>query len=180
MRWMWIDRIVELVPGERLVAVKNISLSEEHLHDHFEAVTSATGAVVRPAVPIMPASLILEGVAQTGGVLVGHAEGFREKVVLAKWSKASVDREAGPGSVLRYTAEITQMSPAGASVEATIELSEPSAGTPSFEQIGSASLMFSHLDQNMSGQTFPEHNFVFGDAFKTLLRSSGVEWGNGQ
>ena len=37
MRWMWIDRIVELVPRERMVAIKNISLAEEHLHDHFSA-----------------------------------------------------------------------------------------------------------------------------------------------
>ncbi len=35
MRWMWIDRIIELVPRQRLVAIKNISMAEEHLHDHF-------------------------------------------------------------------------------------------------------------------------------------------------
>jgi 3-hydroxyacyl-[acyl-carrier-protein] dehydratase len=175
MRWMWIDRVVELEPGKRLVAIKNVSLAEEHLHDHFEAVVAASGEVVRPAIPVMPTSLILEGIAQTAGILVGHAEGFKEKVILAKLNKASIDREAGPGCVLRYAAEIVQMSPVGASCEATIELAEPSAGTPIFERIGSATLMFSHLDQNMSGQTFPEHNFVFGEGFKTLLRTSGVE-----
>ena len=37
MRWMWIDRVVELQPGKRLVAIKNVSLAEEHLHDHFAA-----------------------------------------------------------------------------------------------------------------------------------------------
>ena len=42
MRWMWIDRVVELVPRERLVAVKNISLAEDHLHDHFGEVRSFT------------------------------------------------------------------------------------------------------------------------------------------
>ncbi len=173
---MWIDRVVELVPGKRLVAIKNVSLAEEHLHDHFEAVVGASGEVVRPAIPVMPASLILEGVAQTAGVLVGHAEGFKQKVVLAKWSKASIDREAGPGCVLRYSAEIVQLSSQGASCEATIEIAEPVAtGAPVFERIGSASLMFSHLDQNMGGQKFPEHNFVFGEGFKTLLRTSGVE-----
>jgi len=171
---MWIDRVVELEPGKRLVAVKNVSLAEEHLHDHFEAVTGDDGSVVRPAVPVMPASLILEGVAQTAGILVGHAEGFKEKVVLAKWSRAEVEREAGPGCVLRYSAEILQMGAQGASCEAVIELAEPSAGDLSFERIGSASLMFSHLDHNMAGQTFPEHNFVFGEGFKTLLRTSGV------
>ncbi len=34
--------------------------------------------------------------------------------------------------------------------------------------------MFSNLDQNMAGLEFPKGNFVFGDAFKTLLRNSGV------
>ena len=37
MRWMWIDRILELDSNERLVAVKNVSLAEEYLHDHFPA-----------------------------------------------------------------------------------------------------------------------------------------------
>ena len=38
MRWLWIDRIVELVPRQRLVAIKNVTLAEEHLQDHFPAV----------------------------------------------------------------------------------------------------------------------------------------------
>ncbi|PHQ81787.1 MAG: beta-hydroxyacyl-ACP dehydratase, partial [Phycisphaera sp.] len=74
MRWMWIDRVIELVPGQKMVAVKNISLAEEHLHDHFPATDA------QPALPVMPASLMIEGMAQTAGVLVGHAESFKEKV----------------------------------------------------------------------------------------------------
>jgi hypothetical protein len=35
-------------------------------------------------------------------------------------------------------------------------------------------LIFSHLDRNMAGVEYPEHNFVFGEGFKTLLRTSGV------
>ena len=42
MRWMWIDRIIELVPRQRLVAIKHISLAEEHLHDHFPSPVSYT------------------------------------------------------------------------------------------------------------------------------------------
>ena len=74
MRWMWIDRVIELRPREKLVAVKNVSLAEEHLHDHFAAdpPTSSRGL---KATPVMPMSLILEGMAQTAGILVGHAEG---------------------------------------------------------------------------------------------------------
>src|SRR5262245_41783391 len=71
MRWMWIDRIVELVPGKKAVAIKNVTMAEEHLHDHFPAGQG------RPALPVMPASLIIEGMAQTAGILVGHAVHFK-------------------------------------------------------------------------------------------------------
>ena len=58
--------------GKSARAVKNLSLAEDHFADHF------------PGYPVMPAALILEGLAQTGGILVGEANDFREKVVLAK------------------------------------------------------------------------------------------------
>ncbi|MCH8854053.1 MAG: beta-hydroxyacyl-ACP dehydratase, partial [Planctomycetes bacterium] len=64
MRWIWIDKFIEFQPGERAVAVKNVSRAEDHLHDLY------------PAYPIMPASLIIEGMAQTAGILVGQARNF--------------------------------------------------------------------------------------------------------
>ncbi len=156
MRWMWIDRVVELIPRERLVAIKNVSLAEEHLHDHFAAVVDERGAVLRPA------------------TLVGHAEDFREKVILAKVGKAHLERDATPGCQLRYTAEIKSFSEIGASISGTVELAEPTTTTPTYRTIGSIELIFSHLDRNMAGVAYPEHNFVFGEGFKTLLRTSGV------
>lgn len=183
MRWMWIDRVLELQPRQRIVTIKNVSLAEEHLHDHFESVTDAVGRVVRPAMPVMPASLIIEGMAQTGGILIGHAEGFREKVILAKVSRAELTRDVGPGSQLRYTAEVRSFGEAGASVLGTVELFEPhtrpdNAAAPGGggRTIGTIELIFSHLDRNSAGVEYPEHNFVFGEQFKTLLRTSGVEF----
>src|SRR5882724_2471149 len=129
LRWMWIDRIVSLEKGQRLVAVKNISMAEEHLHDHF------------PGMPVMPASLIVEGMAQTAGILVGHAEGFREKVILAKVSKAELTEDATPGYTLRYTATIQQMDKMGASTTGTVELIDPATGAA--RPIGAIDLMFS-------------------------------------
>jgi 3-hydroxyacyl-[acyl-carrier-protein] dehydratase len=168
MLWMWIDRIVELVPRQRLVAVKLLSLAEEHLRDHFPA------AGARPAMPIMPASLVIEGMAQSAGILVGHAEGFREKVILAKVGTAELDREAAPGCVLRYTAVIQHMDRQGASTAGTVELLDHAAPGRGWERIGRIDLMFSHIDKNMAGLEFPEHNFVFGEGFRTLLRTSGI------
>lgn len=171
MRWMWIDRVLELSPRTRCVAIKHVSLAEEHLHDHFPAECSR--GVTRAPMPIMPASLIVEGMAQTGGILVGHAGGFKEKVVLAKVGKVELSREAIPGDTLRYTASMTLFDAAGASVAGVVELLDPARPGIS-EQIGAIDLMFSHIDQNMSGIEFPSHNFVFSDGFRTLLRSSGI------
>ena len=77
MRWVWIDRFEEFDSGRRAVAVKNVSLAEDHLHDHF------------PGYPVMPASLMIEGMAQTAGILVGEARQFAEKVILAKVKRAT-------------------------------------------------------------------------------------------
>lgn len=171
MRWMWIDRVIALEPGRRLVAVKNVSLAEEHLHDHFPA--DHRGA----ALPVMPASLVIEGMAQTAGILVGHAGQFREKVILAKIGKAEIHRDAGPGMTLRYTATLERIDTLGASTTGVVELMDHASPSPAFAEIGRIDMMFSHIDRNMAGTEFPEHNFVFSEGFRTLLRSSGIESG---
>lgn len=172
MRWMWIDRIIELVPGRRLVAIKNVSMAEDHLHDHFPARPAHAGRPARPAIPVMPASLIIEGMAQTAGILVGHAAAFREKVILAKVGKAELHEDVPPGFTLRYTATIAHMDPAGAATTGVVELLDPATGAA--RAIGAIDLMFSHLDRNLAGAQFPEGNFVFSDSFRTLLRASGI------
>lgn len=173
MRWMWIDRIVELVPRERLVAIKNVSLAEEHLHDHFPATDQ------RPAMPVMPASLILEGMAQSAGILVGHAAGFRENVILAKCGNAEFARDVTPGQTLRYTATMTHYDAAGASTQGLVEVLDHARPALGYQRLGAIDLMFSHTGANLDlkglGQDIPDHNFVFSDAFKTLLRTSGID-----
>lgn len=181
MRWMWIDRIVELIPRERLVAIKQVSMGEDHLHDHFPGhpggIDFQSGSPSRrPPTPIMPASLVIEGMAQSAGILVGHAEGFREKVVLAKVSRAELELDAQPGDTIRYTAEIERFSPLGASTRGVVELvSWTPAGPGKPRVLGRIDLMFSHLDNNLAGEKYPDHNFVFSDSFATLLSLSGIE-----
>ena len=114
--------------------------------------------------------------AQTAGILVGHANGFGEKVILAKVSNAELTRDATPGVTLRYTATIERLDETGAATKGLIELIEHSAGGPvPAVEIGRIDLMFSHIDRNMAGVAFPSHNFVFSDAFRTLLRTSGIQ-----
>lgn len=161
MRWMWIDRILELEPGRRLVAIKSVSMGEEHLHEHF------------PGLPVMPACLVVEGMAQSGGMLVGHAGGFREKVLLAKITRVELERDAGPGDTLRYTSTIQSLSQQGAATQGVVELRR--AGALAFAVIGRVDLMFSHADQAMAAEmALPKENFVFCDSLRTMLRMSGV------
>lgn len=167
MRWIWIDRILELERGTRCVAIKNVSAAEDVLHDHFPA-DAERG---RPAAPVMPHSLIIEGMAQTAGILVGHAGDFREKVILAKITRATFTAVARPGFTIRHTATINSLSPAGASTSGVTELLDPATGDAS--PLATIDLMFSHIDQNRSGLQFPDHNFVFTNQFMDLLRESG-------
>ena len=168
MRWMWIDRVLRYEPERRLVAIKNVSMAEEHLHDHFAA--DAHG----PALPLMPASLIVEGMAQTAGILVGAVHRFREKVILAKVARAELECDVVPGQSLRYDATIDRMDEIGASTHGVVSLSDPGSDATTWTEIGAIDLLFSHLDQNLAGLDFPDENFVFSENFRVILRSAGL------
>jgi len=151
MRWIWIDKFTEFTTRVSATAVKCVTLAEEHLHDLY------------PAYPIVPHSLIVEGMAQTAGILVGEARDFREKVILAKISRATFHRLVRPGETITYAAKIEQLSEQGASTSGRV--------TSNDELVAEIELMFSHIDNNMSGIAFPEHNFVFTEQFTDLLKS---------
>ena len=91
MRWIWVDRFTAFEPLRYAEAVKNVSMSEPHLHD------------VAPWYPSLPRVLIIEGLAQTGGVLVGHAGGYKENVILAKITRATFHADALPGRKAQST-----------------------------------------------------------------------------
>jgi len=150
MRWIWIDKFAEFESGHRAVAIKNVTLAEDHLHDHF------------PGFPIMPECLMIEAMAQTSGILVGEARGFREKVILAKISKAVFFDYVRPGDSLRIETQITTMAVEAASTSGRI--------TRADQIIAEIDLMFSHVDRNLAGMKFPEENFVFSGTFTSLLR----------
>ncbi len=150
MRWIWIDKFVEFESGRRAVSVKNVTLAEEHVHDHF------------PGFPMMPECLMVEAMAQTAGILVGQAKDFQEKVVLAKISKAVFHDFVVPGDTLRLEAQLETIAPEAASTVGRI--------TRGDQLIAEIHLMFSHIDQNLAGRKFPEENFVFTGMFQSLLR----------
>ncbi|MHC4855372.1 MAG: 3-hydroxyacyl-ACP dehydratase FabZ family protein [Planctomycetota bacterium] len=149
MRWIWIDKFLEFKSGQYAVALKNVTLAEEHIHDNV------------PGFPMMPECLMIEAMAQTGGILVGEARNFEEKVILAKIKKAVFHHYVVPGDTIILRAEVESISPEAASIEGEIKRGD--------ELIAQISLMFSHIDKNLSGKQFPEENFVFTDMFNSLL-----------
>ena len=158
MRWIWIDKFVEFTPRTSATAVKNVTLAEEHLHDLY------------PDFPVVPHSLIVEGMAQTAGILVGEARNFAEKVILAKVARATFHRLVRPGDTITYSAKIDQLAEQGASISGTVTAAGPTPGGAG-GLVAEIDLMFSHIDQNMAGLKFPEHNFVFTEQFTELLKT---------
>jgi 3-hydroxyacyl-[acyl-carrier-protein] dehydratase len=149
MRWIWIDRFLVFESGKSARAVKNLSLAEDYFADHF------------PGFPVMPAALILEGLAQTGGILVGEVNEFREKVVLAKIPWSRFHREAVAGEQLVYDVEMLHLRPEGAAVGGKVWVDT--------ELVAEAEIFFAHLDQARSQQLFGDHNFVFSGELKYML-----------
>jgi 3-hydroxyacyl-[acyl-carrier-protein] dehydratase len=146
MRWIWIDRFTEFEPGRRAKAVKNLTQAEEYFRDHL------------PGFPIFPASLLLEGLAQTGGILVGQAGNFQYNVVLAKIGSAQLHREVYPGQQLEYEVELLDYRPEGATVRGVAR----SAG----QVMAEAEIMFAHVRPEQIGI---RENFVFSGDLKKLL-----------
>ena len=146
MRWFWIDRVTHLEKGKTARAVKNVTLAEEHLHDHF------------PGYPVMPGSLLIEGMAQTGGILAGSTVDFKRNIILAKVSKATFHRLVHPGDQLIFESELVESHPEGHRAQTRI--------TVDGELVAESSMMFVNYD---SGDE-KEGVFVFTDSLMALLR----------
>lgn len=97
MRFVLIDRINELIPGKSLVAVKNLSLAEEYLADHF------------PGFPVMPGVLMLEALTQAGAWLIRETEDFAHSVILLKQARTiKYGSFVEPGRQLELRVEVVE------------------------------------------------------------------------
>ena len=91
MRFSLIDRIVELQPGAKITAVKNLSLAEEYLADHF------------PDFPVLPGVLLLEGLIESAAWLVREYQNFANSMVLLESAKnVKYKSFAAPGMKIEY------------------------------------------------------------------------------
>lgn len=152
MRWIWIDRFEEFVSGRSARAVKVVSVAEDHVHDLF------------PGYPVMPNALIVEGLAQTGGILVGEANRFEEKVVLAKLPNVEFHDHAVPGDILEYHVELIDLRPEGGVCDGKV--------LRNGQLMAQAQIFFAHLDKSRSLEDESgARNFVFTkDHLMALLR----------
>ena len=149
MRWFWIDKFLEFQRGKRAVAIKCVSMVEEVIDGYS------------PGYPHLPFALIIEGMAQTAGLLIGESSGFRERVVLAKINKAVFHRPACPGDTLRYEAVVQDIQRDGAIASITSRIGD--------EPQGEVEMMFAFLDSRFpSGPLFEPVDFLM------MIRSFGL------
>ena len=97
MRFHLIDRILELEPGKRIRLVKNLTLGEEYLADHF------------PTFPVMPGVLMLQAVAEASAWLWRVTNDFKHTVVVLREVKnCKYGTFMPPGQTLELATELVK------------------------------------------------------------------------
>jgi len=97
--FLLVDRIIEVEPGKRIVGIKNVTINEPFFQGHF------------PGHPVMPGVLIIEALAQVGGVLVmaGMTDRASKVVYFTSLNNVKWRRPVKPGDQLRLELEIVQV-----------------------------------------------------------------------
>jgi len=94
MRFILIDKVVSLDAGKSIRAVKNVSLAEEYLADHF------------PTFPVLPGVLLLEGLIESASWLVRETENFAHSMILLEQARnVKYKSFLAPGCQIEYAVE---------------------------------------------------------------------------
>jgi 3-hydroxyacyl-[acyl-carrier-protein] dehydratase len=94
-----VDRVLEMEPGKRIVAIKNVTISEPVFLGHF------------PGRPVLPGVFLIEGMAQAGGLLLLSDVPDRQSKLLlfAGIEDAKFRRPVVPGDQIRYEVEVKRL-----------------------------------------------------------------------
>ena len=96
--FLLVDRIVEIAPPDRAVGIKQVTVNEPFFQGHF------------PGYPVMPGVLIVEAMAQVGGVAVLSGNAYRGKLALfAGIDNVRFKRQVKPGDTLRIEVALSQI-----------------------------------------------------------------------
>jgi 3-hydroxyacyl-[acyl-carrier-protein] dehydratase len=99
--FLLLDRVLEVIPGKRIVAVKNVTMNEHFFQGHF------------PGRPVMPGVLIIEALAQAAGILSFKTQGEppngNSLIYFAGIDNARFKKLVVPGDQLRLEAELVRI-----------------------------------------------------------------------
>jgi beta-hydroxyacyl-ACP dehydratase FabZ len=98
--FLLIDRIVRFVPGQEIVALKNVTMNEPFFQGHF------------PAKPVMPGVLIIEALAQAGGILAAEIRGAEKQgdiIYFMGMDAVRFRKPVVPGDQLMLEARVLKM-----------------------------------------------------------------------
>ncbi len=108
--FLLIDRVLEVVPGDTITALKNVTINEPFFQGHF------------PGRPIMPGVLIIEGMAQVGGILAcltGSAEQRKRLIYFMGMDKVRFRKPVVPGDQIIFEAKMLKFRSKAAKMSGT-------------------------------------------------------------
>ena len=113
--FLLVDRVIKLVPGETVVALKNVTMNEPFFQGHF------------PGKPVMPGVLIIEAMAQVGGLLAyesGSSENRRRLIYFMGMDKVRFRKPVVPGDQIIFEARILKFRSKAAKMSGTAKVED--------------------------------------------------------